>query len=128
MPNTLDENVWTALMQSINIGRCTPFLGAGAAFPAIPLGGQIAQAWAKEYGFPFDNPYNLVEVAQFLAVEYNALFPKNLILQSINAAQCPDFKVLDEPHGLLAELPLPVYLTTNYDDFMAQALKRRYRD
>ncbi len=128
MPSAFDENVWTALMQSIRMGRCTPFLGAGASFPAVPLGGQIAREWAQEYAFPFDNPNNLIEVAQFLAVEYHALFPKDLILQRIDAAQPPDFTARDEPHGLLAELPLPVYLTTNYDDFMAQALQRRYRD
>ena len=29
---------------------------------------------------------------------------------------------------MLADLPLPVYMTTNYDDFMVQALKRCYRD
>ena len=31
----------------------------------------------------------------------------------------------DEPHRVLADLPLPVYITTNYDDLMEQALKSR---
>jgi hypothetical protein len=128
MPNTLDERVWTTLIQNIKSGRCTPFLGAGASFPALPLGGQLAQEWAQEYGFPFGSTTNLIEVAQYLAVEYDPLFPKDRILERVKAAQAPDFNATDEPHGLLAELPLPVYLTTNYDDFMAQALKRRYRD
>jgi len=29
---------------------------------------------------------------------------------------------------MLADLPLPVYLTTNYDDFMTRALTERHRD
>jgi len=128
MPDTLDEKVWTTLIQNIKAGRCTPFLGAGASYPALPLGSQIAEEWAKEYGYNFGNTSNLVEVAQFLAVEYDPLFPKDLILGRIAAAKPPDFTAPDEAHGLLAELPLPVYLTTNYDNFMAQALKRRYRD
>ena len=125
MPDTLDEKVWTTLIQNIKVGRCTPFLGAGACFPTLPLGGQIAQEWAQEHGFLFGNAGNLIEVAQFLAVEYDPLFPKNLILKRIAAAPPPNFAAPDEPHGLLAALPLPVYLTTNYDDFMTQALLRR---
>jgi hypothetical protein len=40
----------------------------------------------------------------------------------------PDFKAADEPHGVLSDLPLKVYLTTNYDDFMIRALASRWRD
>jgi len=36
---------------------------------------------------------------------------------------CPTSPVADEPHLLLAQMPFPVYITTNYDDFMYQALK-----
>jgi hypothetical protein len=32
--------------------------------------------------------------------------------------------VPDEPHMALAGLPLPLYITTNYDDFMYEALKK----
>jgi hypothetical protein len=35
------------------------------------------------------------------------------------------FGTPDEPHGVLADLPLPVYITTNYDDFMVRALESR---
>ncbi len=128
MPGTLDEKVWTTLIQNIKASRCTPFLGAGASYPALPLGSQIAEEWAKEYGYSFGNPHNLVEVAQFLAVEYDPLFPKDLILKRIAAAKQPDFSMPNDPHALLAELPIEVYLTTNYDDFLTQALKLRHRD
>ena len=34
----------------------------------------------------------------------------------------------DEPHNIIASLPLPVYITTNYDDFMIQALQHCGKD
>ena len=35
--------------ERIKRDRCTPFLGAGASFPALPLASTIAAAWAREY-------------------------------------------------------------------------------
>ena len=128
MPNTLEDRVWEMLIKRIRDGRCTPFLGAGAAFPALPLGSDIAREWAQEYDYPLDNPSNLVEVAQYLAVKYDPLFPKEKILKQFQRMSPPDFNSPGEPHGVLADLPLPVYLTTNYDDFMVRALKSRYKD
>lgn len=107
---------------------CTPFLGAGACAGTLPLGANVAMQWAQEHHYPLNNPNNLVEVAQFLAVQFDLLFPKEKILKLIAGVKAPDFAARDEPHGVLADLPLPVYMTTNYDDFMVQALKNRYRD
>jgi hypothetical protein len=39
----------------------------------------------------------------------------------------PDFNDPTEPHRVLANVNLPVYVTTNYDDFMVKALVRHYR-
>jgi|SRR5437773_3219898 len=128
MSDTLTEETWQTLLERINNQRCVPFLGAGASFPALPLGPTIAADWAREYNYPGDNPKNLVEVAQFLAIRFTPLTPKEKILKQLNGAVSPDFNAADEPHGLLADLPLPIYLTTNYDDFMVRALKLRYRD
>jgi hypothetical protein len=128
VPVMLTDATWDLLVQRIKGGRCTPFLGAGTSFGTLPLGAEIAKQWAQEHRYPLDNPNNLIEVAQFLAVQFDPLFPKEKILKSIAGAKAPDFTQPDEPHGLLADLPLPVYLTTNYDDFMVQALKSRHRD
>lgn len=128
MSESLKDDTWTILLERIANQRCVPFLGAGASFPALPLGAKIATDWAQEYNYPGDNPTNLVEVAQFLAVQFDPAFPKEKILKQLEGATPPDFNVPDEPHALLADLPLPIYLTTNYDDFMVRALKSRYRD
>jgi hypothetical protein len=127
MVETLEETTWSALLDRIIKQRCLPFLGAGASLPAIPLASTIAADWAREYNYPGDNPKNLVD-AQFLAVQFDPLTPKKKILKQLEGVVPPDFNAADEPHGLLADLPLPIYLTTNYDDFMVRALKSRHRD
>jgi hypothetical protein len=129
MPNKLGERDWKLLLRRIKAGKCTPFLGAGACFGALPLGGEIAQKWSQEHDYPLEDCHDLVRVAQFLAVNYDPVFPKEQFLdQFFKDAKPPDFTEPDEPHGVLADLPLPVYMTTNYDDFMVQALKSRYKD
>lgn len=128
MTDTLKDDTWHILLERIKNGHCTPFLGAGASFPALPLGSTIAAEWAREFNYPGDNPKNLVEVAQYLAIQFDPAYPKEKILKQLAGAKRPDFNAADEPHALLADLPLPIYLTTNYDDFMVRALKSRYRD
>jgi hypothetical protein len=126
---SLPDKDWNLLIRSIKLGRCTPFIGAGACYGVLPLGADIARQWATSNDYPFEDSNNLIKVAQFLAVENYAMFPKDEIVQmfsDLNAA--PDFKEKGEPHRLLADLPLPVYLTTNYDDFMTRALESRNRD
>jgi hypothetical protein len=128
MPNTLDEKDWNILLRRIKLGKCTPFLGAGASYGTIPLGSEIARAWALEFDYPLDDAADLVRVAQYVAVDQDPMFPKEELAQRIRTVSPPDFKEPTEPHALMADLPLPVYITTNYDDFMYQALKDRRRD
>lgn len=115
------------LLQRIRAGRCTPFLGAGAAFPTLPLGKEIAHAWAEEHRYPLGDSEDLAKVAQFLAVEIDPLFPKELLgelfKQRVPSSPPPILGESDEPHRVLASLPLPAYITTNYDDFMFRALE-----
>jgi len=67
MPNTLEERDWELLLRRIKDGKCTPFLGAGACFGALPLGGEIAQKWAQEHEYPLEDCHDLARVAQYLA-------------------------------------------------------------
>jgi hypothetical protein len=126
---SLRENDWKVLLQRLKTGTCTPFIGAGADFGVLPLGADIAREWAKEYAYPFEDSTDLVRVAQYLTIEFNdGTYPKDLIRMRFASAAPPNFHEPDEPHGLLADLHLPIYLTTNYDDFMARALADRHRD
>jgi hypothetical protein len=120
----LSEDDWEVLLGRIRSGSCTPFLGAGASAGTLPLGSELARRWADEYGYPLDDANDLARVSQFLAVRMtDGMFPKEEICQELRTAAQPDFARDDEPHGTLAELPLPVYMTTNYDDFMYAALE-----
>jgi len=128
MLNMLEERDWYLLLRRIKDGKCTPFLGAGVCSRVLPLGSEIARKWAQEYHYPLKDTRDLARVAQFLAVNFDPMFPKEEILQLFENATPPDFAAPDEPHRVLADLPLPIYMTTNYDDFMVQALKSRNKD
>ena len=122
----LKKGDWDLLISRINKGECVPFLGAGACAGTLPLASQVALRWAKYYDFPLADNANLIKVAQFLAVDQQDVeFPKLLLQQEFDRISPPDFKSRDEIHGVLAELPLPIYITTNYDSFMVQALESR---
>jgi hypothetical protein len=129
MPNKLEENDWDLLLRRIKDGNCTPFLGAGACCDKIPPGSRIANEWAEKYDYPMEDSYDLMRVAQYVAVTEDAMTPKEEICKMIEErskiipTKCFEFP--DDIHGVLADLPLPVYITTNYDDFMVRALKSR---
>ena len=124
MPDKLTDRDWSILLRRIKAGKCTPFLGAGACYGVLPLGSKIAQELAVEYEYPMSDCEDLAKVAQFVAVETDGLTPKEVVLEKhFNNPTPPDFKAIDEPHGVLAALPLSVYITTNYDNFMQKALE-----
>jgi hypothetical protein len=132
MANALRDSEWKRLLDRINDGKCTPFLGAGVCYGTLPLGGEVARELAEKYHYPFNDREDLARVAQFVAVQEDHRTPKEELVERLRGVACPNFRDGDEPHGVLAELPFPVYLTTNYDDFMVKALeerrKRPYRE
>ena len=126
MDHGFDDIAWQLLIDRIDADKCTPFLGAGMSAGAIPLGAEIAREWAEKYGYPLADNSNLSSVAQFLAVQYDPGFPAERLAEKIiGHAKRPNFSAVDEPHRVLAELPLSVYVTTNYDCFMSRALESR---
>lgn len=124
MNQHVTERDWERLLTRIVDGKCTPFLGAGASAGTLPLGAEIARRWAAEEGYPLDDEWDLARVAQFLGVNGDSMWPKEKIAAELRGLGPPDFERPGEPHAVLAELPIPLYVTTNYDDFMVQALRR----
>jgi hypothetical protein len=124
MPGNLSEDDWTLLVGRIRDGKCTPFVGAGASWPNIPAASKIAADWAGEVDFPFDDCTDLAKVAQFISVKSDAVRPKEMFIKQFAGAAAPNFDDPYEPHRVLADLPLPLYITTNYDDFLFRALGR----
>ncbi len=111
-------------MHRIEDDKCTPFLGAGASWPTLPMGKDIARQWAKQEDYPLPDREDLARVAQFLGVHRSDLVaPKERIKREFATKGVPDFRSADEPHGVLARLPISMFITTNYDDFMVRALR-----
>lgn len=130
----MTDNDWTTLLDRIRMGACTPFIGAGACRPVLPGAQDLAEQLLTEEEThtgktcPLLDRKDLAKVTQFLAVTHqDGPWAKSKIAERILSAGRPDFAGPEEPHGILADLPLPIYLTTNYDDFMVQALASRGR-
>ena len=133
--DALSRAQWDTLVDKISRGACTPFLGAGAAFGSLPLGTQLANDLLSDHErrtetkCPLDDRTNLQAVTQYIAVKrQDTAWAKLQIKDRIRSYPRPDFRQAGEPHGLMARLPLPIYLTTNYDDFLFSALKAENRD
>jgi len=121
-PISLQESDWKVLLERISKGKCTPFLGGEANMGSIPPSSLIARQLAAEYNYPMDDRDSLPRVAQFIATVEDPFRPREIIVSRYEKAPRPDFKAKDEPHRVLAELPLPVYVTTDYDNNMTDAL------
>ena len=121
----LDENAWETLLARLKSGKCTPFLGAGVNDKILPLGSEIAKTWADRFDYPLESTKDLSKVAQFLATKLgDQSRPKELILAYLDTRlNSLNFNDVDEPLNVLAKLELPIYLTTNYDDLLFQAIE-----
>jgi hypothetical protein len=123
----LQEDDWEELLHNILKKKCTSFIGAGACTPWIPLGSELASKWSHEHGYPLDDHTSLHRVAQFLAIKNgDDLYPKILLSRYLEKLPPPNFSLeryRETPYALLADLHLPLYITTNYDKFMEEALR-----
>jgi hypothetical protein len=132
MPNKFSDATWNRILRRIEKGKCTPFLGSGINHGILPTGSELAKELAKRFHYPLKNSSDLPSVTQYLAVTEDSMFPKEETLDLLRGkleqwkktVKLPDFfKAQNEPLGILASLPFPIYITTNYDDLMVQALK-----
>lgn len=125
MATIMAEEHWQTLLSRIRAGRCTPLLGAGVGSFAPA---QIARTWAAQYGYPLQDRDNLAHVSKYIAItSSNSMTPKkmlsNLVKKLPRDAELPQTNL----QRVLAHLPLPIYLTTNYDTILEQVLKEKGR-
>jgi len=142
---------WPALLRNIEKGRCTPIIGMGAVEWLLGSTRDIAQSWAETYHFPMapQDREDLPQVAQFLAINQEPMFPRDELIEHVkrellsrygdmvaNEFQDAELDELlaevgrlhreKEPadaHRVLAELELPVYITTTPGNFLEAALR-----
>ncbi len=122
----MDDTDWQTLVESISAKTCTPFLGAGVAVPHLPAGGPLAQELAKACKYPLSDDDNLPRVAQYMATTYQPDYARRKVRARIMQGQ--QLFAAEDQSGVplnfkrLADLDLPIYITTNYDEFMGRAV------
>ncbi len=146
---------WTGQVSLIEKGRCIPIIGPRAHGQWLPTSAEIARRWAVQHGYPFcEDADVLARVAQYLASSQGEDFPRYELLGTliteftrrlpeelrpkktpdslsdlVAAIGWPTLSAADpnDAHTVLAGLNLPLYLTTNPDNFMVEALRARGR-
>lgn len=149
---------WPALIRSIKRGQCTPILGPGLYEPFLGSPREIARRWAEAYRYPMapHERESLPQVAQYLTINQYQRAPYDELeeylqgeIQSRYADELPNGlrqgrvpleelvdavgarlrQVVDmEPHKALAQLPLPIFITTNPDVLLTSALQDAGKD
>jgi tetratricopeptide (TPR) repeat protein len=134
---TLNNEEWQNLLNSINQKLCIPVIGPNVLefFSQIEESsitkGELAMELAYKYDYPLEAPYQLPKVLQFLALQRGECFLKITISKTLAGIKAPDFRLEKYnklPYVVLARLNLPIYITTNYDLFLEEALKSQGKE
>jgi hypothetical protein len=144
----LADHHWERLLENIYEKNCIPFIGAGAykaqnkeGISALPSTKDIVDKFREKHPVPLQDVYELAEaykledsymlarLAQFLEIENpeeDEMYPKTLLskmIKGIDSSKFPPESRLT--YDVLADLDLPIYITTNYDRFLEEALSRK---
>ncbi|MCX7682751.1 MAG: CHAT domain-containing protein [Anaerolineae bacterium] len=146
---------WTGLVRMIQQGKCTPIIGHRIPTRCLPQHSEIAEVWAGLHAYPFADKSNLTRVAQYLASNQGADFPRyelldflkrafvhrlpeelrptrvdNTLSGLIRAAGWHNLVASDpnDPYRVLASLDLPIYLTTDFNSLMSEALRAQGKE
>jgi hypothetical protein len=123
MDNGFTEEDWDDLFYYIKEQSITPFLGSGIARDIFGTGSDLAKVISDEFGYPFSDTDNLSKVAQFAVIKKKDSYRiRKFVADYIRNKKLPDFDNPHEPHRILSELDLPLYITTNYDHSMYESL------
>jgi hypothetical protein len=122
----LDDRTWKLLLGRLSREehRCTPILGPELSFGSMKGRASVTRDWAKELEFPFEERHDLPRVAQYAATMVSNDDAKHGFIKHFNTLTPPNLDDPDDPYRILARLPFPLYLTTNYDNFLYRALEQ----
>jgi hypothetical protein len=146
------ESFWQTLLGIIKGKECTPFLGPGVTADILPRPEELAGELAAKFHYPFLDNTSLPRVTQFIGTIDNRQLRKQLlavqverfrkqmglptasgemsstlsqVAESTNWASTSLERFESEIHHQLADLELPLYITTNTDNFMTLALRAK---
>ncbi|MFI9561551.1 SIR2 family NAD-dependent protein deacylase [Nonomuraea endophytica] len=119
----MKDSDWARLIDQLRTGDCTPFIGAGASGGSMPSSRELSREWADRFGYPFTDDADLARVTQYVRSVLGDSGLKHELSRRLTAIDPPDFTAPGEIHASIAGFPIPVFLTTNYDDFLVRALR-----
>ncbi len=150
-----DATKWPALVTHIQRSNCTPVLGPNLAQTLFGSRRDLARHWARAHGFPMAHLLHddLPRVAQYLSIhqdqgfllanfqeqllqQLRARFP--MVVDPLRGAPLPQIVQAigawrrehdpRDPFKILAELPLPVYISAMQDNLLEHALRAAGRE
>jgi hypothetical protein len=144
----VSDACWHTLVSKIRRGQCTPILGPGITSELLPTPEDVARTLACS-GYPFADTNNLPRVSQFVGTLDNDDM-RQRVLELLTAPLRRNLGSLDadakigrlselqldqwnrlsgafetEIHRQLASLGLPLYVTTNLDNFLTRAIEAK---
>jgi hypothetical protein len=147
---------WPSLLNSIKTGKSIPVLGPGLLEYLVGPQREIAERLAKAEHFALapHNQTDLPQVAQYVATTQSLEYMRDKYMECLRAQilqrheevltedeRNAPLDVLisqlgktrrqqdaHEPHRVLAQLRLPIYVTTNPDNLLAEALREAGAD
>lgn len=144
---------WRAIVRRIADGKVTPFISDHASSAHLPGRDGLIQAWADDIAYPMISSFSITRLAQYLSTvsddlaakeEYLSFakrflvksaapqtngFGRSELLRTNLSALAIDLGLLavakepTNPLYVLANLPLPIYITTSYYTFLEEALR-----
>jgi SIR2-like domain len=118
---------WPTLIQNIRDGACVPFIGSAACASRLPMSEELAAELLKRSTVPGPYPFksdSLAKVAQYVAaLSGDAVATKRIVENVIHERSVAPGDPIPRIHRMLARLRLPIYITTNYDLLLEEALR-----
>jgi hypothetical protein len=143
---------WPSVIRDLTDAKCTPVIGPGISDALLGTRQEIARDWARSYRFPMapHNRESLPQVAQYLSINQSRRFPRSELMKHLRRILVQRYRnelpadllreeasledviagawevrhrMEDvEPYSVLAQLPAPVYVTTQPSRLLARAL------
>ena len=113
---------WDLIISRMRADRCVPFLGAAASLGTanrvgLPAGAELSEALAATCRYPGPDKRDLLRVAQYYQMVYDAVELREAIVKMFSARNAEPGSV----HQAIASLPISAVLTTNFDNLMERA-------
>lgn len=140
---------WEPLLIYMSRNSVIPIVGPGINRGLLLSNEETSERWARDYGYPEGDSTDLPRVSKYVETTQGMNLPRVKLLEDLKSdlleregvQQRKNLKNLtlseviekmaqqhfdrdqDEPHRLLAELPIRTYITTNFDSLMSAALQ-----